>query len=314
VPAGEVERKNLFRGKSNHREKSEKLIRAGDEFSSVPSVVNLMEPKSQKELAFLQDLYVATDWGERFAALVDDHVELPEEGRALYVGAGTGGHALAVQERAGDRLKLMCADANDDCLELARAKAVAFREGTEFQREHLNALSFTDNQFDLVLGDASLTAPGDLKALFAEMARVAKPTATVALWCPTATSFGEFFSIYWEALQSAGLQDRAGAVEHLISDVPTVFEVERWAEKFGLEDVVSWTAIEEFDYESGEQFFNSPLITDFLLPNWLTLVPEDKRESVTKALANIIDEERHSGAFALTLKATLVMGKKRPLQ
>src|SRR6266851_8014060 len=126
------------------------------------------EPKSQKELAFLQDLYVATDWGERFAALVDEHVEVPEEGRALYVAAGTGGHALALQERAGEKLKLMCVDANDECLELARAKAVAFREGTEFQREQLNALSFADNQFDLVLGDASLTAPTELKSWVAQ--------------------------------------------------------------------------------------------------------------------------------------------------
>ena len=54
-----------------------------------------METKSQKELAFLYDLYIGTDWAERFAALVDEQVQLPKEGRALYIAAGTGGHALA---------------------------------------------------------------------------------------------------------------------------------------------------------------------------------------------------------------------------
>jgi ubiquinone/menaquinone biosynthesis C-methylase UbiE len=269
-----------------------------------------MEPKSQKELAFLQDLYVATDWGERFATLVDEHLELPKEGRALYVAAGTGGHALAVQERAGDEVKLTCVDANDECLELARAKAVAFREVTEFRQEQLKTLSFEDNLFDLVMGDASLTAPGDLKTIFKEMVRVAKPGATVVWWLPTSSSFGEFFSIYWEALQNAGLQDQAGAVEHLITALPTIAEVEDWAGEFGLEGVATWMSIEEFDFESGEQFFNSPLITDFLLPNWLTLVPEPSRERVMQELVTIIDEERHSGEFALTLKATLVTGKK----
>jgi ubiquinone/menaquinone biosynthesis C-methylase UbiE len=273
-----------------------------------------MEPKSQKELAFLQDLYVATDWGERFATLVDEHLELPKEGRALYVAAGTGGHALAVQERAGDELKLTCVDANDECLELARAKAVAFREVTEFRQEQLKTLSFEDNLFDLVMGDASLTAPGDLKTVFKEMVRVAKPGATVVWWLPTSSSFGEFFSIYWEALQNAGLQDQAGAVEHLITALPTIAEVEDWAGEFGLEGVATWMSIEEFDFESGEQFFNSPLITDFLLPNWLTLVPAPSRERVMKELAAIIDEERHSGEFALTLKATLVVGKKARVQ
>jgi ubiquinone/menaquinone biosynthesis C-methylase UbiE len=270
----------------------------------------MLESKSDKELAFLQDLYVATDWGERFAELVDEHVDLPKQGSALYLAAGTGGHAMALQERAGEELKLLCVDENDEFLELARAKAAALREQTEFQREDLNALSFPEGRFDLVLGDTSLTPPGDLKQILAEMVRVAKPGATVAFWLPTASSFGEFFSIYWEALLSADLRDHAIDVETLITEEPTVAEVEALAERAGLENVTSWTAIEEFDYESGEQFFSSPLITDFLMKNWLRSVPEAARERVLKELARIIDEERHEGEFALTVKATLVVGRK----
>ncbi len=146
------------------------------------------------------------------------------------------------------------------------------------------------------------------------MVRVAGSGATLAWWLPTYSSFGEFFSIYWEALQNAGLEEHSSQVENLITVLPTVAQVEAWAGKAGLEDVVSWTAIEEFDYESGEQFFNSPLITDFLMKNWLASVPEVSHERVMQELANIIDEERHSGEFALTLKATLVAGKKRQVQ
>src|SRR5262245_37872221 len=160
-----------------------------------------MEPKSAKELAFLHDLYIATDWGERFAELVDEHVELPEEGRAIYVEAGTGGHALALQERGGAKLELTCVDENEECLEVARAKAVAVHGTTTFQCEKARALSFSDNQFDLVLGNATFTISGELRQFFGELVRVAKTGATVAWWLPTASSFGEFFSIYWEALQ-----------------------------------------------------------------------------------------------------------------
>src|SRR6267142_5525812 len=109
-----------------------------------------MEAKSQKELAFLEDLYIATDWGERFAELVDAHVELPKEGRALYLAAGTGAHALALQARAGQKLKLLCVDENEECLELARAKAVVLHQEIEFQREDLKALSLDDDLFDLI--------------------------------------------------------------------------------------------------------------------------------------------------------------------
>jgi ubiquinone/menaquinone biosynthesis C-methylase UbiE len=270
--------------------------------------------KSQKELAFLEDLYIATDWGERFAVLVDEHVELPKEGRALYFAAGTGAHALALQARAGDKLKLLCVDENEECLELARAKAVAVNQETEFRREAPGALSFRDDEFDLVLGNASMVAPARVPEMIAEMVRVARPGGAVAWWLPTASSFGEFFSIYWEGLQRAGLENRAAEVEGLIKELPTVVDVEGWAGREGLEYVVSWIAVEEFDYDSGEQLFNSPLITDFLLPRWLRSVPEADRENVVRELANIIDEERHSADFTLTLKATMVMGKKSRVQ
>ena len=266
--------------------------------------------RSQKELAFLEDLYVATDWGERFAELVDEHVELPRDGRALYLATGTGAHALALQARAGDQLQLLCVDENEECLELARTKAVAVNQATEFRRETLGALSFSDHEFDLVLGNASMIAPPQVRKMIGEMVRVARQGATVAGWLPTASSFGEFFSIYWEALLGASLDQHGAEVEKLIVDRPTVQDAVKWAEHAGLSAVTSWTNIEEFDFESGEQFFNSPLITDFLLPNWLHSVPEGARERVITELHRIIDEERHEGEFSLALKATLVMGKK----
>jgi hypothetical protein len=86
--------------------------------------------------------------------------------------------------------------------------------------------------------------------------------------------------------------------------------VENWARQAGLESVTSSMAVEEFDYESGEQFLASPLITDFLLPKWLGPLPENEKDRVVSELAQIIDEERHGGEFSLTLKATLVVGKK----
>ena len=270
-----------------------------------------MTTKSPKELAFLHDLYIATDWGERFVTLVDEHVELPNDGRALYVNAGAGGHALAVQVRAGEKLRLLCVDENEECLELARAKAVVLRQETEFQREDPTALSLSDDQFDLVLGDASLTPSTDLQRVLAEMVRVVKPGSTVAWWLPTASSFGEFFSIYWEALVRAGLEDRGGEVERLLTEIPTISDTEAWAHQARLESVASSTAIEEFDYESGEQFLASPLITDFLLPKWLKPLPENERDRVVSELVQIIDEEKRGGEFSLTLKATVVVGRKR---
>ena len=272
--------------------------------------MNGINNKSDKELAFLQDLFIAPDWGERFAELIDEHVTLPNEGKALYAAAGTGGHALALQERAGEKLEMLCIDENAECLELAQAKATATKDEIQFRHSRLDSLMLPENHFDLVVGNASLIATHRVRRMFSEMVRVGGPGATIALALPTASSFGEFFSIYWEALYNTGLTNHEVAVEHLITELPTVSEVEQMADDEGLRDVRSWTRIEEFDYDSGEQFLNSPLVSEFLMPAWLALVPEDKRADLSREISRLINEERHEAEFALSVKATLVVGQK----
>ena len=266
--------------------------------------------KSDKELAFLQDLFIAPDWGERFAELIDEHVKLPTEGRALYVAAGTGSHAMALQERAGNKLALLCLDENAECIELAQAKARAANEGTEFRLAQLDQLDLPDNHFNLVVGNASLVSRSTIRKMFSEMVRVAAPGATIAIALPTASSFGEFFSIYWEALHNSRLAGHETDVEQLITGLPTVSDVEQMAEHDGLTDIASWTRIEEFDYDSGEQFLGSPLVAEFLMREWLALVPESERADLFREISRLINEERHEAEFALSVKATLVVGQK----
>lgn len=266
--------------------------------------------KSDKELAFLHDLFIAPDWGERFSELIDEHIKLPAEGEALYVAAGTGGHALALHERAGEKLELLCVDENPECMELARAKATATSDKVIFDTAQFDRLNLKDNRFDIVIGNASLVSRQRVRKMFSEIVRVAAPGATIALTLPTYSSFGEFFSIYWEALHNNGLLDHESDVEQLITELPTVSDIEQLAENEGLTEVESWTRIEEFDFESGEQFLNSPLVAEFLIHDWLALVPEDKRTGLFSEISRLINEERHEAEFALSVKATLVVGQK----
>lgn len=274
----------------------------------------MISQKTNKELAYLHELFVANDWGERFAELIDEHVELPKEGVALYLAAGTGGHAIALQERANDNLTFYCIDENEESLELARAKAAVLKDGTQCVNGKVDELSSAANRFNLVVGDASLIHSQRVPRMLAEMVRVAAPNASVALVLPTFSSFGEFFSIFWEALHNCGLLDHESEVESLISTLPSVFAVETMAEQAGLEEIASWTRIEEFDYESGDQFLSSPLISDFLMQIWLEHLPAGSYQQVAEEIARLINEERHEAEFALSVKATLVTGKKPLIQ
>jgi ubiquinone/menaquinone biosynthesis C-methylase UbiE len=267
--------------------------------------------KSDKELAFLHDLYVATDWGDRFAELVDQHVQLPKEGRALYVGSGTGGHALALAARGGAALEVMGVEESEEQVELARAKAAAVEgAGVDFRHAQLEDLLFEDEQFDLVVGDASLIAPERLPEMLAEMARVAAPGASVSMSFASSSSFGEFFSVYWEALANAGYAEQAAGIGSLIGELPTVSNVEALARREALEEVESWTQVEEFNFPSGRDFLDAPLVQDFLLGRWLDTLPDDEaRAKVLEEVARIIDDA-HEGNFLLTVKAAIVAGKK----
>lgn len=270
-----------------------------------------MTLKTNKELAFLHELFVATDWGERFAESLDKQVELPKAGRALYVAAGTGGHAIALQERAGKNLMLVGVDESEDNLELAREKARAAVKGaSEFRQVKLEQLPFADDEFNLVIGDGSLVYSERVPAMLEEMVRVAAPKATVALALPTFSSFGEFFSIYWEALHNLGLLDHEGDVENLITVLPTPAAMEEVAEQAGLEEISSVTIPEQFTYESAESFLGSPLVAEFLMPIWLETLPVDSHEQVTKEIGRLISQESQELEFALTIKATVVKGKK----
>jgi hypothetical protein len=96
----------------------------------------------------------------------------------------------------------------------------------------------------------------------------------------------------------------------LISVLPAVSSVEELAEQVGLDEISSTTTIEEFDFDSAAKFLSAPLISDFLMPIWLETLPPDSYEQVVNEIARLISEESHQMQFALTVKATLVMGKK----
>jgi len=132
----------------------------------------------------------------------------------------------------------------------------------------------------------------------------------VAFTLTSASSFGEFFSIFWEAVHDCDLEDHSRDVERLILELPTISELEELAQSGGLGEVSSAVSIEEFDYQSGEQFLSSPLISGFLLDRWVESIPGSERERVLAEISRIIDEERHETDFSLTVKATIITGRK----
>ena len=261
--------------------------------------------KTQKELAFLRDLYIQDEWTRRFTDLVDKHMDLRDSEKMLYINAGTGGHALAIYERYGEKTAIFASCENEDVLIIAQDKAAAVRSDVDF-----SCLRFEDDAFDAVLADASFVRPAEIESFIENTIRVARTGGDIAIFLPSAGSYGEVFSLMWEVLFSEDLAEHGAAVEKMVAELPTVSHIDELAEQAGLVNINTQVATELFEYENGTAFIESPLVVDFLMPVWLETLDENEKERVTKKLAQLIDAEDGTLSFSFSLKATLLTGEK----
>lgn len=258
--------------------------------------------KTEKELAFLQDLYVTNDWTERFTSLIGGKLDTSEAETVLYINAGTGNFALSLEEKLDEDIELVCVCENEELLTIARAKADAIKAGAVFR------VGLPAEKFDAVLADASFTRPADLRCFVAEVADRSKDKTVFFL--PTAGSFGEIFSYFWHTLLELGWLEKGARVENLITELPTVSGIEEIAQNIGLVKVNTTTKNEVFEFENGTEFVNSPLVADFLFPAWLEFLTEDEIIQFSEKLVQTIDAENEGLSFRFAVKTTLVTGEK----
>lgn len=261
--------------------------------------------KTQKELAFLRDLYIDGEWTLRFTDLVDKHIGFAKEEKLLYINAGTGNHALALSKKLGKDAEFSATAENKEVLTIARDKAAAVRAKIDFSMNR-----FEDESFSAVIADASFVRPDALQTFVTEAARVTETGGKVAFFTVTSGSFGEIFSLLWEVCFNEDLGEHGALGEQLILELPTVSRIEEISKAAGLENVETHTQNEIFEYQNGADFVAAPLVADFLLPVWLKTLNKRDQTKATKQLAKLIDAEDQDLTFRFTVKATLVIGEK----
>lgn len=258
--------------------------------------------KTEKELAFLRDLYIAGDWTERFTNLLGENLNSKNTGELLYVNAGTGNFALDLEEKLAEDAELTCVCENEELLSIARAKAETVKSDIKFRS------TLPDERFDAVLADASFIRPSELTDFLAETIDLSREQ--FAFFLPTRGSFGEIFSYLWQTLLEMNWLEKGAEVERLITELPAVSDAEEIAENLGLSKLHTETKNEIFEFENGAEFISSPLIADFLLPAWLGFLTEEEQDRVSERLAQTVDAEIEGMSFRFSVKMTLVVGEK----
>jgi len=269
--------------------------------------------KTDKEKAYLYDLYIAPTWRNTYDTIFNEQVGLPKEGRVLVVNCGTGGHSIEIAAAMGDKGDVTAVSEHEERLELGRAKAqVQKLSNVSFELGEPPTLDYDDEAFDVVIADASMMMLAyDIEELTNEMIRVAKPGATIVLQIATRGSFDEFFSIYWEALHECGLEEFSQDVESLITERMTVSDAEAMLKHVGVKKLKTVQKKQEFLYDSAEQFLTSPIIEDVFFDTWMEVLPDsDTANRVRQSIARIIDRERKGHKFDVSIKATVIWGQK----
>jgi len=262
-------------------------------------------PKTEKELAYLTDLYIHDEWTRRFTELVDKHIDLANAENLAYLNAGTGNHAMTLDEKFGEKTDIFASCENAEVLQIALDKAAALSSRVDFSQ-----IRFEDDAFDAVLTDASFASAERAADLVEESIRIARVGGDVALYLPSSGSFGEIFSLLWEVVAAEDLGPDAPNVEELITQLPTAAELETLAKSLGMVNIQRKVETEVFEYENGEAFITSPLVEDFLLPRWLESLDDEGRARVVGALCKLIDDEDGTLTFRFSVKVTLVTGEK----
>lgn len=257
--------------------------------------------EAQKEMAFLRDL-IGEEWTNHFTKIIDDNLEFSDDETILYVNAGTGNHTLALSEKLGEYSEIFGFCEDEELLKIAEAKAVALDSEVQF------SCHYPENKFDTVLADASFVRPKDLEKFIEQV--ISFSADKVAFFLPTAGSFGEIFSFLWEVLHEEHLLNDGNEVEKLISELPTISKVKEIARNLGLENIKEIGKSEIAEFQTGEEFINSPLVSRMFFPFWFDSLTQTEKEQVTKKLAQKIDEEDGEMTFRFSIKATLFAGDK----
>ncbi|HMQ03153.1 MAG TPA: class I SAM-dependent methyltransferase [Pyrinomonadaceae bacterium] len=260
--------------------------------------------RTQRERAFLRDLYISDEWTKRFTDLVDQNIKFEDVDNLLYLNAGTGSHCFQLRERLDDKIAIFARCENEHLAAIAKDKALAIKADVDF-----STLRFDDDSFDLVVADATLLAPKEIEDFVSDSVRVAKIGGRVAIFLPSAGSYGEIFSLLWEVLYNEDLGDHGHAAEDMITELPSIERIEGIASRAGLVDIKTHSAREVFEFKNGSDFIASPLVSDFLLPEWLKTLNEAENSRVSAKLAELIDSEDGDMSFRFSIKATLLTGR-----
>lgn len=283
-------------------------------------------------LAQVYDGEVLPAWTGRFGEMLLQRTpKLGQRGTVLDVLCGTGSVTAALSRRPGrEGLRVVAIDWAPSLLDVARRKVGDAAGRRVFFRSEMDEgrLPFDSDVYDLVVSNLGLLEVPEPRRLLGEMARVAKPGASVLCTLPMRGSFAEVEALLEEVLREAQLGEALGRLREHRAWLPSAAEARSWLIEAGLVDVRVDCEPYSLLFGGGQEILGAAVVEYGPLPLWREVVGgpgkapgrDEAVDAVMDRLRQRIDERTWQGPasvspvsfipFEVTVRAGCLLGRK----
>jgi SAM-dependent methyltransferase len=241
-------------------------------------------------------------YGKALAAGLIDEAGVSAGDRVLDVGCGTGQLTMELAATAGDE-NVAAVDTSEAVLAVCRSRVPA----ADVRLASAEALPFADDVFDVVLAQLVVNLVADPPGAVREMARVARPGATVAA-CFWDDEEMPLLRSLWDAARAVAPEALADVNEQAQVGLSDIELAREWWREAGLHDV----ALGEFEVAAAYETFDdlwSPFAAGVGHSGLLYVSLDPERQAAVRA-----DAHRRlgspDGAFRLVAKVRTVRGTR----
>lgn len=280
----------------------------------LPSSLVVTAPRFRKDprLAALYDSDIAPVWTQPFGRLLLQRVPVLGKATVLDVMCKSGYPGLEILRRCPEA-RVFAVDPSPPLLELARQKAGALvGKRVFFRTENAEpSLPFDEGFADLVVSNLGLVEVAQPRLLLAEMARVARPGATVLATLPLAGSFAELYALIEELFPEERYPREGARLRAHHAAWPTAESVRGLARAAGLSDISVEVAPFSLLFSGGADLFFSPVIEYGPLTAWKAILGDrgPEMQEAFNRLRDAIDAQRPR-PFALTVRAACLSARR----
>jgi ubiquinone/menaquinone biosynthesis C-methylase UbiE len=268
-------------------------------------------PEKRERLARVYDAEVGPVYGQRFADMILEAIEVRPGARVVEVACATGALTVELARRFDERSRLT-AVVEAPFEAQARAKLEGEPKGrVTFAVGPAAPLALPDGSADVGVSNLAAADFGEPARAVRELARVLAPGGQALVATPLRGAWTEFLDIYRDVLLENGTPESVAALEEHVASLPDGAAASGWLESAGLVDVELTVRRWEILFKSAREFFFAPLVELGPLSRWKRIAGRgEDMQDVFFFTKEAIDTYFHGGAFPVTIVGGVVRGRK----